>query len=217
MVEEEEEDEKEPVAEVLVKGVMERVCISQATFYLFLPPFGAFMFHPRTDASSSSVTLRPCGRGSLGWTASKWAAMLYKQTVVVHWGQFTGRLVQRMALVAARGPKTGQKCYVTLAFSGIPEQKKIKSELVASPVPSRGPKRGRKCYKIRIGCLTLAFSEAQIKGEMLHHPCILGGPPKRGQSQSTEKKQQKNLIFFFHCVLDPAWGPADCPHWGLNP
>jgi hypothetical protein len=38
--------------------------------------------------------------GSLGWTAAKWAAMLYNQTVVVHRGQFTGRLVQGLALVA---------------------------------------------------------------------------------------------------------------------
>ena len=38
--------------------------------------------------------------GSLGWRAAKWAAILYNQTVVVHWGQFTGRLVQGLALVS---------------------------------------------------------------------------------------------------------------------
>ena len=38
--------------------------------------------------------------GSLGWRAAKWAAILYNQTVVVRWGQYTGRLVQGLALVA---------------------------------------------------------------------------------------------------------------------
>ena len=42
-----------------------------------------------------------------------------------------------------------------------------------------GPKRGRKCYvtrdKIKIGGLTPAFQGAQKRVEMLHHPCILGG------------------------------------------
>ena len=55
------------------------------------------------------------------------------------------------------GPKEG-KCYVTLAFSGIPnakrgeqkmrsspQQRGTKSEVAASPLPSRWPKRGRKC------------------------------------------------------------------------
>ena len=95
-----EEEEEEQLAEVLAKGVMEGVSISLATFCFFLLLFMALMFHLRTDASSSSVTGRPCGMGSLGWMAAKWAAMLYNQTVVVHWGQFTGRLVQGLALVA---------------------------------------------------------------------------------------------------------------------
>ena len=38
--------------------------------------------------------------GPFGWRAAKWVAVLYNQTVVVHWGQFTGRLVQGLALVA---------------------------------------------------------------------------------------------------------------------
>ena len=69
-----------------------------------------------------------------------------------------------------------------------------------NPLPSRGPKRGRKCYvthafsqvhktkrdKIRIGvphpCLTGGF---RTRAEMLRHPCILGGPPKkRGLNQN---------------------------------
>ena len=62
--------------------------------------FGALMFHLRTDAPSSLVTRRPSGMGSLGWTAAKWATMLYNQTVIVHLGHFSGRLVGELALVA---------------------------------------------------------------------------------------------------------------------
>ena len=98
--EDEDEEEEELVLLAVVKGVMEGVGVSPATFCLFDPLLRAPTFHPRTDASSSSVTRRPCGMGSLGWRAAKWAAILYNQTVVVHWGQFTGRLVQGLALVA---------------------------------------------------------------------------------------------------------------------
>ena len=65
----------------------------------------------------------------------------------------------------SRVPKRGRKCYITPAFSGIPNAKRgeqnqkwsptkggAKSEVAASPLPSRGPKRGRKCY------VTPAFS-----------------------------------------------------------
>ena len=34
--------------------------------------------------------------------------------------------------------------------------------------------------KIRSGYLTFAFSEAQKRVEMLHHPCILGDPQNQG-------------------------------------
>ena len=69
--EEEEEEQEEGLVELLVKGAMEGV-----GHFLLLPLFRASMLHPRTDAPSSSVTRRPCGMVSLGWTAAKWAAML---------------------------------------------------------------------------------------------------------------------------------------------
>ena len=71
----------------------------------------------------------------------------------------------------SRGPKRGRKCYVTPAFWGNPKRQArgAKSELV--------PKKGN---KIRNGCLTLAFLEAQKRAKMRRHPCILGGPQKRG-------------------------------------
>ena len=86
------------------------------------------------------------------------------------------------------------QCYITPAFSR---------------VPNKGD-------KIRIGCLTLAFSGAQKRAEMLHNPCILGGLQQRGQNQSTRKREKK-IKNFCSCVSNPASGPADCPHWGLHP
>ena len=38
-------------------------------------------------------------KGSIGMAPSQWAVTLYNQTVVAHWGQFTGWLVQGLALV----------------------------------------------------------------------------------------------------------------------
>ena len=65
--------------------------------------------------------------------------------------------------------------------------KKTQSELATSPLPSRWPTSGRIC------CVTPAFSGVPSKGdkiksgyltfsgghkwaELLHNPCILGGP-----------------------------------------
>ena len=61
----------------------------------------------------------------------------------------------------SRGPKRGRKCYVTLAFSGV-------------------PKSGD---KIKSGYLTLDFSGAHKWAELLCYPCIVGGPQQRGQNQ----------------------------------
>ena len=66
--------------------------------------------------------------------------------------------------------------------------------------------------KIRIGSLSPAFWGAHKWAEILRHPCILGDPQQRGQNQSKKKQKQK----IFHGVPDPAYSPADCPHWGLN-
>ena len=67
------------------------------------------------------------------------------------------------SLLPSRGPKKGQKCYVTPAFSGI---------------------------KIRSGCLTPAFSGAQERAEMLRHPCILGGPRRQASVSKSDVAQR---------------------------
>ena len=50
--------------------------------------------------------------------------------------------------------------------------------------------------KIRSGCLTLAFSAAQKRAEMLRHPCILGDPQTKGT---------KSEVAPSHL---PSWGPT---------
>ena len=51
-------------------------------------------------------------------------------------------------------------------------------EHAGSPLHSRSSPTKEK--EIRSGCLTLAFTGAQKRVEMLHHPCILGAPQQRG-------------------------------------
>ena len=65
----------------------------------------------------------------------------------------------------SRGPKRGRNCYVTLAFSGIPNANREE--------------------EIRSGYLTLAFSGAQERTELLRNPCVLGDPQRqpRGENQ----------------------------------
>ena len=66
----------------------------------------------------------------------------------------------------SRGPKRGRNCYVTPAFTGIPNAK-----------------RGK---KIRSGYLTFAFSGAQKRAELLRNPYILGDPQRQARGQKSE-------------------------------
>ena len=73
----------------------------------------------------------------------------------------------------SRGPKRGRNCYVTLAFSGVPNAK-----------------RGR---KIRIGSLTPAFSgvpgQKGTTWELQPRPCRFGGP-KEGAIETQPLRSQ---------------------------
>ena len=151
--------------------------MSSTTFCFSVPLFKALLFHPRTDTKAM-------WNGSLGWTAVKRAAILYNQTVVVHWGQFTGRLVQGLALVAidirlqeiANGSRGQELTATTMRFrvdrdcngkrivysSRAPQKiKRKKSEVTTSPLPSRGPTSGRKSY------ITPAFLGVPKKGDKI--------------------------------------------------
>ena len=75
-------------------------------------------------------------------------------------------------------PKRGRKPYVTPAFSGIPNAKRREQNQKWSPT---------KGNKIRTGCLSLAFSGAQKRVEMLRHPCILKGVPNAKCGEQNHK------------------------------
>ena len=65
----------------------------------------------------------------------------------------------------SRGPEKVQNCYITPAFSGVPNTKR--GETVGS------------------GYLNTAFSGAETTTQKLRNPCILGGPQRqaRGENQ----------------------------------
>ena len=68
----------------------------------------------------------------------------------------------------SRGPKRGWKCYVTPAFSGVPNAKRREENQKCFPT---------KGFTNRSGCLTPAFSGAEKRAEMLRHPYILRVSP----------------------------------------
>ena len=59
-------------------------------------------------------------------------------------------------------------------------------DIATSPLHSRGSPNAKRGEKIRIGCLTPAFSGAHKWAELLRHPCILGGLQcqARGENQN---------------------------------
>ena len=102
------------------------------------------------------------------------------------WGPQTRRQSRRC-------PKTGQNCYITPAFSGVPKQgDKIKGapqvgRIATSPLRSAGsPNKGTKS------------KVAHKWAELLHHPCVLGGPQTRGQNQRCPTSGQ-------NCYITPAF------------
>ena len=64
----------------------------------------------------------------------------------------------------SRGAKKGRNCYVTPAFSGIPNAKRRD--------------------KIRSAYLTPTFAVAQKWAELLHNPCCLGDPQRQAREEN---------------------------------
>ena len=114
----------------------------------------------------------------------------------------------------SRGPKKRRKCYVTLAFSGVPNttRREQNQKWLPHPCLLGGPKKGGNATcplhsrgsptpsagnKIRIGCSIPAFSGAQKRAEMLRHPCILRCPQNQAQRAKSEVAASPL----------PSWGP----------
>ena len=108
-------------------------------------------------------------KGTKSMVAHKWAELLHHPCVL-------GGPETRVH--SQRWPTSGRKCYITPAFSGVPKQgDKVKGgpqvgRSATSPLCSRGfPIKGTKS------------KVAHKWAEVLHHPCVLGGPQTRGQTQ----------------------------------
>ena len=97
----------------------------------------------------------------------------------------------------SRGLKSGGKCYVTLAFSGVTNKGEQKQNWLPQPCLPEGPKVGgsapttlhsrgspTKRTKIRIGSLSHAFSGAQKWAELLRHPAFSGGQNNGEQNRN---------------------------------
>ena len=132
------------------------------------------------------------------------------------------------------GPKEGGNATSPLHSRGSPTPSAgTKLEVATSPLPSRGsPTKGTRS------------KWAQKRAEMLHHPCILGGPQTNGdkirigrlnpafwgthkwaemlpqpcflRDTHQRRRKQSTKNFFSNGVLDPTCGPVVCPCWGLN-
>ena len=123
-------------------------------------------------------------KGRKSKVANKWAEVLHHPCVLR--GPHTRGQSQWW-------PKSGRKCYISPAFSGVPQPGgKVKGGpqvggSATSPLLSRGSPNKRTKSKV-----------ARKWAELLHHPCILGGPRTRGQSQWWPTSGRK-------CYITPAF------------
>ena len=122
--------------------------------------------------------------GTKSMVAHKWAEVLHHPCVLG--GPQTRRQSQRW-------PTSGRRCHITPAFSGVPKQRdKVNGGpqvggSATSPLRSRGsPNKGTKSMV------------AHKWAEVLHHPCVLGGPQTRRQSQRWPTSGRR-------CYITPAF------------
>ena len=120
--------------------------------------------------------------------AQKWTEVLRHPRIVRGPQQSRTKSELAASAMPSRGPKSGQKCNVTPAFSRVPTKGEQNQNWLPQPFLLEGPKEGgsamsplhfggspTKGNKIRTGCLSHAFSGAQRWMEVLRHHCILGG------------------------------------------
>ena len=78
--------------------------------------------------------------------------------------------------LSSRGPTRGRNCYVTPAFSGLPNAKKGEKIRRGYLTPAFwGFPNPKRAYKIRNGYLASAFFGAKKSAELLHKMIILAG------------------------------------------
>ena len=96
-----------------------------------------------------------------------------------------GKYEVATSLLPSRGPKRGRNCYVTLAFSEVPNTK-----------------RGE---KLRTGCLTPAVSGAQKRAEVLRNPCILGDPQRQARGENQKGLPSRGPKRGWNCYVTHAF------------
>ena len=149
----------------------------------------AFWGVPNKGEQIQNWLPQPCLLG-----AQKWAEVLLHPCILGGPQQRGTKSELAASTMPPRGPKSGWKCYVTFAFSGVPNKGNQNQNWLPQPCLLGGPKVGgsatsplhsrgspTKGNKIRIGYLNHAFSRAQKRAEVLRHRCILGGPKQRGK------------------------------------
>ena len=141
---------------------------------------------PQLGGSATSFlrSRRAPNKGTKSMVAHQWAEVLH-HPCVLRSPQTRGQ--------SQWWPTSGRKCYIIPAFSGVPKQgDKVKGRpqvggSATSPLRSRGsPNKGTKSMV------------AHNWAEVLHHPCVLGGPQTRGQSQWWPTSGRK-------CYITPAF------------
>ena len=118
----------------------------------------------------------------------------------------------------SRGPKRGRKCYVTPAFSGIPNTGGQNLKWVPHPCLLGGPKDGEmrrhpcipgdpqhRGTQSKVVASPLPSQGAQKRAEMLCHPCILMDPQRQARGAKSEgvpNKGEQNQKWLRHpCLL----------------
>ena len=131
--------------------------------------------------------------------AQKWAEQLRNPCILGGLQKKAAKSELAATAMPFRGPKSGRKCHVTPAFSGVPNKGEQNQNWLPQSCLLGGPKVGgsamlplhsrgapTKSSKIKIGCLSHAFSVAQNWAELLCYPCILGGPQQRASKSESE-------------------------------
>ena len=145
---------------LLFKGIAPLSQFPATSASAALPTLNHACFRSRVDVCMFRILLEE--QGGEGLFASRAVCLSYnkKKALSVHSVPTTS---------ACRPVARGRKSYINPAFSGIPKQEGTKSELAPPPPPP-------------------AFLGVQKVAEMLHRPCILGGPQQKGDKINSQEK-----------------------------
>ena len=130
------------------------------------------------SATSPQRSAGSPNKGTKSKVAHKWAELRH-HPCVLGGPQTRGQ--------SQRPPTSGRKCYITTAFSGVPKQgdkvkggPQVDGSATTPGAFSRVPKQGD---KVKGGPQVGRSAIAPLRSRGSHHPCVLGGPHTRRESQ----------------------------------